>query len=371
AQFDLPTLEFFTASTCLSADPKLLPGRESGREAVLRSAHYVLGLSSFVNNTLLRRCSGFWIERDEKKNTGIVLTTAHLIRSNCPSMDHWLGQDEYSAEAKVVIHLLDDTTAEGQLIYLQKHYDLAFFRVGVDQSLQLPVPDFSNSVECAQEVFQLGRDEKMNLRITHGRAEYLNPTIYDRYHYMYLSRKDVDNEFDDGGPVIDFDSNVVGIVNNSTDGSFIPSSILLKCLDLWRTHGSIPRPHLGLKFSAIKLLDPAHIEKIWRKFNIDRGLIVQEVSKESHAEKLGIRMGDVIECFEGENISTTVELENMLLDLSKGHFAKGNDSHANINVSIGVFNARKRLWRTRELTVNVSDQGEIVAKGLMDVLALN
>jgi hypothetical protein len=95
---------------------------------------------------------------------------------------------------QVVIHLLDDTTAEGQLIYLQKHYDLAFFRVGVDQSLQLPVPDFSNSVECAQEVFQLGRDEKMNLRITHGRAEYLNPTIYDRYHYMYLSRKDVDNE---------------------------------------------------------------------------------------------------------------------------------------------------------------------------------
>jgi hypothetical protein len=46
--FDLPTLEFFRASTCLSADPKLLPVRESGREAVLRSAHYVLGLSSFV-----------------------------------------------------------------------------------------------------------------------------------------------------------------------------------------------------------------------------------------------------------------------------------------------------------------------------------
>jgi hypothetical protein len=28
------------------------------------------------------------------------------------------------------------------------------------------------------------------------------------------------------------------------------------------------------------------------------------------------------------------QLENMLLDLSKGHFAKGNDSHANINVSV-------------------------------------
>jgi hypothetical protein len=45
----------------------------------------------------------------------------------------------------------------------------------------------------------------------------------------------------------------------------------------WLLYRSIPRPHLGLKFFAIKLLDPAHIEKIRRKFNIDRGLIVQEV----------------------------------------------------------------------------------------------
>jgi hypothetical protein len=56
----------------------------------------------FADDKLLRRCSGFWIEWDKKKKTGIVLTTAHLIRSNCPSLDHWLGQDEYSTKAKVI-----------------------------------------------------------------------------------------------------------------------------------------------------------------------------------------------------------------------------------------------------------------------------
>jgi hypothetical protein len=32
------------------------------------------------------------------------------------------------------------------------------------------------------------------------------------------------------------------------------------------------------------------------------------VSKESHAEKLGIHIGDIVECFNGEYISTTIEV---------------------------------------------------------------
>jgi hypothetical protein len=39
----------------------------------------------------------------------------------------------------------------------------------------------------------------------------------------------------------------------------------------------IPRPHLGMSFKAIKLLEPAHLDKIWRMYNIDDGLVVQKV----------------------------------------------------------------------------------------------
>ena len=39
----------------------------------------------------------------------------------------------------------------------------------------------------------------------------------------------------------------------------------------------IPRPNLGMTFEAIKLLEPAHVDKIRRMYNIDDGLIVQEV----------------------------------------------------------------------------------------------
>ncbi|KAM0834570.1 hypothetical protein ACQ4PT_063516 [Festuca glaucescens] len=245
--------------------------------------------------TILLRCSGFWIDWDDESKTGTIFTTAHLIRSNNSEFDVWLGQDEYDPNAKVMVHLLDDTTVEAHLLYYQVHYDIALFSARVDSPVQFP--SFNDRVQYAQEVFVLGRDENFDLRITHGRVEYLNPDVFQRYHFMFSSKTDA-NQYDDGGLVIDLDGKVVGMVNISSLGSFIPCSILLKCLDLWRKYGHITRPHLGFKFLAIKFLDPLYIEKIWRKYNIDDGLIVNEVADGSNGEMLGIRRGDIISCFQ-------------------------------------------------------------------------
>ena len=44
-------------------------------------------------------------------------------------------------------------------------------------------------------------------------------------------------QYDNGGPVIDLNGKVVGMVNlPKRFGSFIPSSILLNCLDSWRKY---------------------------------------------------------------------------------------------------------------------------------------
>jgi S1-C subfamily serine protease len=76
---------------------------------------------------------------------------------------------------------------------------------------------------------------------------------------------------------------------------FIPSSVILHCLDMWKKFGYIPRLHIGMKLSAMKFLDPIHVEKISRKCNIDSGLIVKEVSYGSNAENRGVRAGDIIQ----------------------------------------------------------------------------
>jgi hypothetical protein len=87
--------------------------------------------------------------------------------------------------------LRDGTTAEDRLLYYQEHYDLAFFEVN-KADLQVHLPSFNETVHCGQEVIRLGRDESMGLRITNGRVECLNPSKYERHHYMYFYHEDLD-----------------------------------------------------------------------------------------------------------------------------------------------------------------------------------
>ncbi|VAI12128.1 unnamed protein product [Triticum turgidum subsp. durum] len=201
----------------------------------------------------------------------------------------------------VIVHLLDNKTTQGQLIYLQEHYEFAIYEVQVDKPVHLPT--FNDRVHSGQDVFRLGRDADLDIKITHGNLAYDIPSRYERCHYMYFLRDASSLKLlhDDGGPIIDLEGKVVGLVNNQINETFVPSSILHKCFDFCRLH-------LGMTFSPIKFLDPICIERMTRKHNIDSGLIVEQVSKESHAEKIGIRKGDVIESFNGKHISTTIEV---------------------------------------------------------------
>ena len=62
----------------------------------------------------------------------------------------------------------------------------------MDPSIQLP--SFSDKVVCAEDIFELGRDESVKLVINHGRVEYSNPTVYERYHHMYIQGRHRDRE---------------------------------------------------------------------------------------------------------------------------------------------------------------------------------
>ncbi|KAM0852792.1 hypothetical protein ACQ4PT_051509 [Festuca glaucescens] len=174
---------------------QLLPIHDLAKTAVLRAAKSIVRLSSSLDGKPLTDCCGLWIDWSEKSKIGVVLTTAHIICTKHPTANQWKGRDEYNAEANATVHLRDGTTAEGRLLYHQEHYDLAFFQVKAD--LQVHLPSFNETVHCGQEVIRLGRDEKagamllyLKKRITNGRVECLNPSKYERHHYMYFHHED-------------------------------------------------------------------------------------------------------------------------------------------------------------------------------------
>ncbi|KAF2929134.1 hypothetical protein DAI22_05g034300 [Oryza sativa Japonica Group] len=225
-QLSFPTLNTDVSSSCL-LHPKLLDIRESATKSILGAAKYVLGLSSCIDGNPLARCSGFLIDWNETTKVGVVITSADIICS-ASSLDRWSGDDEYSYSAKVFVHLLDDTTVEGRLIYAQTHYNLALFEIIVESPVQ--IPNFTFNLNYAQQIFVLGRDENLCLSISHGKVQYCNPFLCGRHHYMYVDTATPKCAL--GGLVIDFEGSTVGIACQTH--AFIPSSILIKCLHLWR-----------------------------------------------------------------------------------------------------------------------------------------
>lgn len=353
----LPTLDMNIPFSFLDKE-KMVPIRATATKTILSAAKSVLALSSFIGDRQLPRCSGFLIEWDAARKEGIVVTSADLICSS-KSMDDWSGKDVHCRNAKVYVHLLDNTTVEGCLIYFQTDYNLAFFKISVDQHLQL-LHLLNQRLEYAQAVFLLGRDESLYLGIGHGRVLCCDPNLANRHHYMNVDA--TAPECVTGGPAIDYNGEVVGMASLYARQAIIPSFIIFKCWHFWKRFNCIPRPHLGLKFSSIKFRSVPQIDKISRDCKIEDGLIVQEVSEESIAEGLGVRIGDIVTSFNGECISDTVELESMLLSMSEAHFDQGNRLNSKMNVNIGVFHMSNRAQRDIPLSVNVSDKGEVVLR---------
>ncbi|KAK1648202.1 hypothetical protein QYE76_066007 [Lolium multiflorum] len=354
----LPTLDMSIPSSFLD-EPEMVATRVAVTKTILRAAKSVLALSASIDGRMLPRCSGFLIEYDDKSKSGIVVTTADLICSR-KSIDDWSGRDVHCPNAKVYVHLLDSTSVEGCLICYQKDYNLAFFKISVGQPMQLLA--INHRVEYAQEVFLLGRDESLYLTIGHGRVLHCDRNLNNRHHYMNVDS--TSSECVTGGPAIDLNGEVVGMASIYAREAIIPSFIILECWHFWRRHQCIPRPHLGLKFSAIKFRSVPQIDKISREYKIEDGLIVQEVSEGSLAEKRGVRVGDIVTSFNGKCISDTVELEHVLLRMSEDHFYKGKGLNSKMKVKIGVFHMHNRAKREITLSVNVSESGEVVLRGL-------
>lgn len=93
---------------------------------------------------------------------------------------------------QVVVHFVDGTTVEGQFLYCQEHYKIAFYKIVLDKPTHLP--SFNMGVKWAEEVFILGRDGSSHLRISHGRVQYLNAHVNERHHYMYIHGVDAASE---------------------------------------------------------------------------------------------------------------------------------------------------------------------------------
>lgn len=264
--------------------------------------------------------TGIFIGWKETKKCARVLTSSEIV--------HGLNPNN-----KLHICLPNRSIFEGQLLFFNKHYDIALLEISSDSDLPLQLPTFGCNPNYGQDVFILARGEESNLMARHGRILWSeDPEYLNHNHLMLLSC--APPEYITGGPVIDHEGSVVGMTldNSGEHANILAISTILTCIEMWMKFSRIARPVHGLSLRTVELLEVSLQEVISLDHNINNGYIVDEVSIGSTAEKLGIRNGDVIVSLDGLCVQTLPQLEDYLLSLGWDFLQGSTDSSSTVDL---------------------------------------
>ncbi|CAL5029490.1 unnamed protein product [Urochloa decumbens] len=325
-------------------DPDTAQNVASSRDkALVRDvARSTVSVSSIaLDGKVIEQQTGIVIGWKETQKCARILTSSDIV-------------DGLDPTCKLHIGLPNRTILEGQLLFFNKHYDIALLEISSESDLPLKLPTFGSNPKYGQDVFMLARGKDCNLIARHGTILWLDKPKYpERNYYMYLA-------YGTGGPVIDHDGNVTGMAFDFGDPntSIIAISIIVTCIEMWMKFSRIARPVHGLRLRTVELLEVSLQEVISLDHNINNGYIVDKVSIGSTADKLGIRYGDVIVSFDGLRDQTLPQLEDYLLSLGWGFLQGSTNSSSTVDLKLEVYVLLERRTRSVTLSVEFCDASE-------------
>jgi serine protease Do len=244
--------------------------------------------------------SGFVIDE-----SGYIVTNNHVIE----------GADE------VTVRFHDDTTMTADIVGRDDKTDLALIKVDTDRDLVAAQWGDSERTRIGDWVLAIGNPFGLGGTVTAGivsaRSRDINAGPYDDFIQTDASI----NRGNSGGPMFNTDGEVIGVntaIFSPSGGSIgigfaIPSSIAENVIEQLREYGDVRRAWLGVRIQSVteELAEGLRLEQ-------PRGALVASVSDGGPAERAGIRQGDVILRFDGEQVDEMRNLPRMVAETRIG-----------------------------------------------------
>lgn len=239
--------------------------------------------------------SGFIVSAD-----GYILTNAHVVK----------GAD------KIEVTLNDGEVKTATLIGADPHTDVAVIKIDTKDSPFLKLGD-SDTLEVGEWVIAIGSPFQLQASVTKGIVsakgrQGLNITDLEDF----IQTDAAINPGNSGGPLLDLDSNVIGIntaiVSRSGGymgiGFAIPSNMAKNVMDQIIKKGSVTRGFLGVSLQPVD-------KEIAAGFNLSKveGVLISGIEKGSPADKAGLQQGDIILEYNGKPIKS---LQTFRYDIS-------------------------------------------------------
>jgi len=244
--------------------------------------------------------SGFIIDP-----SGIIITNNHVV----------------DGAQKVVVTLNDGTELDAEVLGRDRRTDIAVLKVKPAQPLQAVQFGDSDALRVGEWVIAVGNPYGLSGTVTSGIVSAIDRDINAGPYDDFIQTDAAINQGNSGGPLFDMDGKVVGVNSviisrsggNVGIGFSIPSRLVQRVVADLRKYGQVQRGWLGV---GIQPVDQAIADSVGLKES--KGAMVTNVVEGDPAEKAGVKSGDVILEFDGQEVADTRALLRAVADAPAG-----------------------------------------------------
>ena len=246
--------------------------------------------------------SGFVVDAQ----AGIVITNNHVID----------GADEIN----VILH--DNTSLRAELIGTDPRTDIAVLRVPTTHPLTAVEFGNSDEIQVGDWVVAIGNPFGLGGSVTAGIVSARGRDIRQGLYDDFIQTDAAINRGNSGGPLFNLSGQVIGIntaIYSPSGGSIgigfaIPSNLARNVVAQLRDGGRVRRGWLGVNIQQVT----DEIADSLRVPGGARGALVARAQDDGPAAKSGIRAGDVILRFNGQDVREMRNLPRIVADTAVG-----------------------------------------------------
>lgn len=257
---------------------------------------------SSSKQTIQGQASGFIVSSD-----GYIVTNSHVVSD--------------VSEIKVILN--DEREFKAKLIGYDPNTDIGIVKI---DATNLPYLKLGNSddLRVGQWVAAIGNPLGLQASLTVGVVSAKNRNSLDLANVEDFIQTDAAiNRGNSGGPLLNMAGEVVGvntaIVTNNDSGGYmgigfaIPSNIAQHVMEQLIKNGSVTRGFIGVSLQNID-------NDLAQAFGLKQpeGALVADVSKNTPAEKAGLKQGDVIIAYNNRPISNIGSLRTIIALMNPG-----------------------------------------------------
>lgn len=264
---------------------------------------------------------------------GHVLTNYHVVQD----------VDE------IKVQLADKRTFAAKILGADQKTDVAVLELKGTIPDDLPTVELgdSDALEDGNLVMAIGAPFGLTQTVTTGIISAKGRSDVGIADYEDFLQTDAPiNPGNSGGPLINMRGEVIGM-NSAIEtnvgqfsgvGFAIPANMIKNMLPTLTKGGQITRGMLGVSIQEVtrELADQFHLPA-------NKGALISQVSKDSPAEKAGLKTGDVIVRFNGRAVTDTGQLRNMVASAAPGSKASivviRNGKEESFSATIGKMTA--------------------------------